>query len=52
MPTAEENTENAYNDGSEKCADKEIGGNREGKASIAHAAEIEDGDDDQNTDAE
>ena len=46
MPAAKENTENACNDGNEKCANKEIGGNREGKASLAHSAEIEDGDDD------
>ena len=52
MAAAEENTENACDDGNEKRADKEIGGNREGQASIAHAAEIEDGDDDQNADAE
>jgi len=52
MPAAEENTENPYEDGNEKCADKEIGGDREGKTSIAHAAEIEDGDDDQNANAE
>ena len=52
MPTAEENPENACDDGYEKCADKEIGGEREGKTSIAHAAKIEDGDDDQNADAE
>ncbi len=51
MPAAEENTENAANDGDEKCADKEIGGNRENNAGLAHAAEIEDGDDDQNADA-
>jgi hypothetical protein len=44
MPAAEENTENAYDDGNEECADKEIGGKRKGKARIAHAAEIEDGD--------
>ena len=52
MPAAEENTENACDDGNEKCADKKIGGNRESSASFAHAAEIEDGDDDQNAHAE
>src|SRR3989441_340906 len=52
MPAAEENTEKARHDGNEKGADKEIGGNREGEAGIAHAAEIEDGDDDKNADAE
>src|ERR1700687_2331190 len=49
MPAAEENT---CDDGNQKCADKEIGGKREGKASIAHTAEIKDGDHDQNADAE
>ncbi len=52
MPSAEENTDNAGDDGNEKRADKQIGGNREGHAGIAHAAEIEDGDDDQNANAE
>jgi len=52
MPAAEEDAENASDDGNEKCADKEIGGNCESKASIAHAAKVEDGDDDQNADAD
>ncbi len=52
MPAAEKNTENARDEGDEKRADKEIGGKREGQACVAHAAEIEDGDDDQNADAE
>src|SRR5713101_2650695 len=48
MSAAEENAENACHDSNEKCADKEIGRNREDQASFAYAAEIEDGDDDQN----
>ena len=52
MPAAEQNTYNTYHDGNEKRADKEIGGDCEGKAGIAHAAQIEDGDDDQNADAD
>ena len=52
MTAAEENAENAGDDGNEKRADKKIGGNREDKAGLAHAAQIEDGDDDQNADAE
>jgi hypothetical protein len=52
MPAAEENPENACDDGNEKCAHKQIGGDREGEASIADAAEIKDGYDDQNADAE
>ena len=52
MPSAQENTENAHDDGKEKSADKETGGNRESSASFAHTAEIEDGDDDKNADAE
>src|ERR1700674_5384868 len=52
MPAARENTDNARDDGNQKRADKEIGGYREGQAGIAHAAEIEDGDHDQNADAE
>ena len=52
MPAAEDNAKNAYHDGNEKSTDKEIGGDCEGKTSIAHAAEIEDRDDDQNADAE
>ena len=52
MPAAEENADNARDDGDEQRADKKIGGNREGQAGVAHAAKIEDGDDDQNADAE
>jgi hypothetical protein len=51
MPSAEENTDHACTDGDEKCADKKIGGNRKGQAGIAYAAEIENGDDNQNGDA-
>ena len=51
-PPLSENTENACDDGNEKCANKEIGRNSEGSARFAHAAEIEDGDHDQNADAE
>jgi hypothetical protein len=51
MPSAEENTDNPCNDGNEKCADKEIGGNRKSQAGIAHATEIENGDEDQNANA-
>ena len=52
MPSAEEHADNACDDGDEKCTDKQIGRNRESAASFAHAAEIEDGDDDQNANAE
>src|SRR5580693_4804329 len=52
MPSAQENAENACDDGNEKCADKQIGGNRESTASLAHTAEIEDSDDDQNAHAQ
>ena len=51
MPAAEENAKNACDDGDEKRADKKIGGNRESSAGLAHAAKIQDGDDDQNADA-
>ena len=40
MPACEENTEHAPNDGNEKCANKQIGGNREDTAGLAHTAEI------------
>jgi hypothetical protein len=51
MSSAEENAENACDDGYEKCANKQIGRNRESTTCFAHAAEIED-DDDQNGYAE
>jgi hypothetical protein len=52
MPSAEENAENACDDGDEKCANKEIGRKRESTTCFAHAAEIEDSDEDQNAHAE
>src|SRR5208282_3428134 len=52
MPAADDNAENTDHDGSEQRSDKEIGGNGEGNAGIAHPAEIEDGDDDQNANAD
>jgi hypothetical protein len=52
MPVAEDDAENASDDGNEKCADKKIRGHCESKPSIAHAAEVEDGDDDQNADTD
>jgi hypothetical protein len=52
MPSAEKYADHTRDDGDEKCADKEIGGNREGQSGFAHAAEIEDGDNDQNAKAE
>src|ERR1700722_4776834 len=52
MTAAEQNPHNASSDGNQKSSDKEISGDREGKAGIANAAKIEDSDDDENTDAE
>src|SRR5271157_1599250 len=52
MSAAEENTNHACDDGDQQGTDKKIGGKREGQASIAHATEIDDGDDDQNADAD
>jgi len=52
MPAAEENAENACDDGYEKCANKQIGRNCESTTCFAHAAEIENSDDDQNANAE
>ena len=52
MPTTYRNPEYAYHDGNEKRADKKIGGECECKAGIAHAAEIEDSDNDQNADTD
>jgi hypothetical protein len=51
MPSAEKYADNTRDDGDEKCGDKEIGGNREGQTGVAYAAEIENGDDDQNANA-
>jgi hypothetical protein len=52
MAAAEDNSQNASGHGYEQCADKEIGGDREGNASIANSAKIEKGDNDQNAHAE
>ena len=52
MSAAEENADNACDDGNQKRADKKIRGKCEGQARIAHAAEIDDGDDDQNAHAD
>ena len=52
MASAEEHTENACGNGYEKCADKQVSRKRESSARFAHAAEIENGNDDQDAHAE
>ncbi len=49
---AERHAQNASCDSNQKRADKKICGKREDQARIAHPAQIEDGDHDQNADAE
>ena len=51
-PPLSEDAEKAASNGDEQRADKKIGGDGEGHAGFAHAAKIQDGDDDQNADAE
>ena len=52
VSAAEDNAEKSCGDGNQKRADKKIRGKREGHARIAYAAQIDDGDDDQNAHAD
>ena len=51
MPSTEDHAQNASDDSDEQRAYKQIGRHREHRARLAHAAEIEDSDDDQNAHA-
>ena len=51
MAAADQNPENAGDDGDEQCADKQIRWHSERGTRLAHAAKIEDRDDDQNAHA-
>jgi hypothetical protein len=52
MSAGSDDVIDANGDGGGQCADEKIGGEHEGEAGFAQAAEIEDGDDNENADAE